>query len=111
MKQRRPAPGGAAHMMVCARACTCRLRPEQPPARSCAQSARFRLLTARLHRLGERPVGQVLAAALDRLSPEDQADVLQLAEEIATWPPGTIAALGADRWPPPPLTLVAGGRP
>jgi hypothetical protein len=77
-------------------------RPAQ--ARS---NPRFRRLTADLRRRGPRPVGEVLAEALQGLPADDQAAVLDLAERIVAFEPTVTARLGADCWPPLPIARVA----
>jgi hypothetical protein len=66
----------------------------------------IRLLEA-LHRRGPRPIGEILAAALIRLGPDDRAEIVDLAERIVAWSPDAIRALGASDYPAAPIYEVA----
>jgi hypothetical protein len=73
------------------------------------ESPRFRWLVRRLHGLGPRVVGELLAeiggAHLIRL------DIERRLEAYAALDPAVLAALGADRFPSwPPLRVVTWGR-
>ena len=54
---------------------------------------RYHYLVRRLHRLGPRPVGELLV----EVTP-DQDDLLLRLEQMALWDQATIRWLGADDW-------------
>ena len=54
---------------------------------------RFRRLVRHLHRLGPRPVGELLLEVA-----ADQDELLRRLEDLARWDPAVVAWLGADDW-------------
>lgn len=65
---------------------------------------RFQHLCRHLHSLGPRSTYEIL------LEVADGADVLDRLEVYARLDPGVVSAIGADRMPPLPITLVEGRR-
>jgi hypothetical protein len=108
-RERRPGGGGAAHEMVCAHSRSRRERPPQAPPPSCAQRAdpRFRRLVAHIHDLGPRATGELLLEIGRAYGIED--DIARGLEIYGEIDPELVVALGADRWPPPPIHVVTGG--
>lgn len=70
------------------------------------ESPRFRWLVTRVHRLGPRVVGELLAeiAGAHML----RIDIEQRLERYSRLDPEVLRALGADRFPTNPLRLVKG---
>jgi hypothetical protein len=79
------------------------------PQQQRAENARLTRIERRLrtvHRIGERISVELTLELARRLDAFDLLD--QLAERFSTANPETIAALGGDRFPPPPIHLVGG---
>jgi hypothetical protein len=68
---------------------------------ACRSDLRFRYLTARLHQLGPRPIGELL------LEVAAGRDLITALEEDAALDPRTMAIVGARDWPPVPIARVA----
>jgi hypothetical protein len=73
-----------------------------PVVSSPSTTARLRLLAARLHRLGERPLFELLREL------DAGADLWARLERYARLDPDIVRYLGADQLPPP--LFVVGGR-
>src|SRR5215475_1113917 len=78
-----------------------RLLPPKNPAPALALAEiKFQRAFAKLHRLGPRPLAELAARHL--LQTEIEAAV----DRFVTLNPPTVAAVGARKWPPPPLHRV-----
>jgi hypothetical protein len=75
-----------------------------------AVTSRFRRqhLARRIHALGPRVLYE-LFAELDRYH-DLGADLDRRLEHYAALDPDLLAAVGGDRFPPPPMRAIAGGR-
>jgi hypothetical protein len=94
MKRGRPWQDGP--LDLSARLSSPPLRHRKPRRHRAAHNMRWRHLVRRLHALGPRPTAELLLE-------------LARAHGIGELDPELVAALGGRDWPPPPLTLVAGG--
>lgn len=66
----------------------------------------FRRRVERLHALGPRALTEILAELVARWGLPFATDLDERLERYGHLRPETVSALGADRWPAPPLHLV-----
>jgi hypothetical protein len=66
---------------------------------------KFRRMVTRLHRLGPRPVGELLLELIEAHGIE--ADVLARLEDYATLDPAMVDRLDGRDWPPLPIRRAA----
>jgi hypothetical protein len=66
---------------------------------------RFHRLASDLHRLGPRPVGELLIEPAAEHGPGD--DILARLKRFARLDPTTVAAIEARDWPPLPIRVAA----
>jgi hypothetical protein len=66
---------------------------------------KFRRLTRRLHRLGERPIGELLIELA--IAHDIEGDVLRRLEKFAEFDERVLDVFDGRRWPPLPIHEVA----
>lgn len=84
----------------------------RPDATALRADRGFREQVRRIHRLGPRPVGELLAELLDTF-PQAAGPALERLDRYAALDRETVARLGGDDWLEPAIVvrLVAGQRP
>lgn len=108
-KRKRPAlvtPTASKDALTAARRASCTSLPsrcEAPPAP--LQEYRFHRAVERLHELGPRPLGEILAELVVKWGAPFAADLNERLNRYNR-DPETVRALGADRGPRPPLREV-----
>jgi hypothetical protein len=101
--QRRPGQGAAA--MITGNEIAAEHSFPARRAQHLRLSPRVRHLTRRLHRLGDRPVGELLLELIEYHGIE--ADVVARLEKFAEIDERLLDPFGGRRWPPAPIARVA----